>query len=63
QDCMNILEDEKYWQDIKDSQLRIENTIYFLQSETDLTRFADENINKYLKQFNEVAATMDNIND
>lgn len=63
QDCMNILEDEKYWQDIKDSQLRIENTIYFLQSETDLTRFADENINKYLKQFHELAATTDNISD
>lgn len=63
QDCMNLFEDERYWKDIKASQNRIENTIYFLQSETDLTRFADENINKYLKQFNEVAACIDEISD
>ncbi|HZJ85301.1 MAG TPA: hypothetical protein VFD02_07155 [Syntrophomonadaceae bacterium] len=63
QDCMNLFEDEKYWKDIRASQDRIENTIYFLQSETDLTRFADENISKYLQQFNETAAHLEELND
>lgn len=63
QDCMNLFEEERHWKDIKASQTRIENTIYFLQSETDLTRFADENINLYLKQFNETAASLDKLKD
>ncbi|MBO8158897.1 hypothetical protein [Thermosyntropha sp.] len=32
QDCMNLFEEEKYWQEIRASQTRIENTIYFLQN-------------------------------
>lgn len=32
QDCMNIFEEEKYWHEIRESQYRIENTIYFLQN-------------------------------
>lgn len=63
QACMNLFEEERHWKEIKASQTRIENTIYFLQSETDLTRFADENINLYLRKFNESAASLDNIND
>ena len=59
QECMNLFEEERCWKDIKASQNRIENTIYFLQSETDLTRFADENLNQYLKQFNEAAASFE----
>lgn len=35
QDCINLYEEERYWQDIKASQERIENTIYFLQAEID----------------------------
>ncbi len=62
QECMNIFEEEKCWHDIKASQNRIENTIYFLQSETDLTRFADENLSQYLQQFNESAASLDRSN-
>lgn len=63
QDCMNLFEEERHWKEIKASQNRIENTIYFLQSETDLTRFADENISLYLKKFNEAAASEDKLND
>ncbi|NLB88117.1 MAG: hypothetical protein GX790_02665 [Syntrophomonadaceae bacterium] len=63
QDCMNLFEEERHWKEIKASQNRIENTIYFLQSETDLTRFADENINLYLRRFNEAAASLDKFND
>lgn len=63
QDCMNLFEEERHWKEIKASQTRIENTIYFLQSETDLTRFADENINLYLRKFNEAAASLENLND
>ncbi|HZK43110.1 MAG TPA: hypothetical protein VFC73_02375 [Syntrophomonadaceae bacterium] len=63
QDCMNLFEEEKHWRDVKASQVRIENTIYFLQSETDLTRFADENILEYLKKFNETAAIMEKVNN
>lgn len=35
QDCMNLYEEEQLWMDIKASQQRIENTIYFLQGEGD----------------------------
>jgi len=37
QACMNIYEEEQHWSEIKASQERIENTIYFLQGETDFT--------------------------
>ena len=32
QDCMNLFEEERHWDEIKASQERIENTIYFLQN-------------------------------
>lgn len=32
QDCMNLFEEEKHWDEIKASQERIENTIYFMQN-------------------------------
>lgn len=32
QDCMNLFEEEKHWHEIKASQERIENTIYFMQT-------------------------------
>ena len=32
QECINLYEEEKHWQEIKASQERIENTIYFLQN-------------------------------
>ncbi len=35
QGCMNLYEEERHWREIKASQERIENTIYFLQSDLD----------------------------
>jgi hypothetical protein len=49
QDCMNVWSDEKHWSEIKASQERIENTIYFLQNDSEYTRFADQKINEMLK--------------
>ncbi len=43
QGCMNIYEEEQHWSEIKASQERIENTIYFLQGEGDLS-----SLNEYL---------------
>jgi hypothetical protein len=48
QDCMNVFEEEKHWSEIKASQERIENTIYFLQSDNDNFRYADKKINEIL---------------
>lgn len=48
QDCMNLFEDEQHWHEIKASQERIENTIYFLQSGDEGMRFADEHIDRLL---------------
>lgn len=50
QACMNIYEEEKYWQEIRDSQYRIENTIYFLQS-LNLGEHIEEEILKKLRPF------------
>lgn len=33
QECMNLYEEEKHWAEIKESQARIENTIYYLRNE------------------------------
>lgn len=52
QDCMNIWADENHWAEIKASQERIENTIYFLQNDSEYTRFADQKINEMLKHLN-----------
>jgi hypothetical protein len=41
QDCMNLYEEERHWREIKASQERIENTIYFLQAEIDSPAFAE----------------------
>jgi hypothetical protein len=48
QDCMNLFEEERHWTEIKASQERIENTIYFLQNGSEYTRFADQKINEML---------------
>ncbi|MBC7075969.1 MAG: hypothetical protein H5T98_07865 [Syntrophomonadaceae bacterium] len=53
QRCMNLFEEERHWNEIKASQERIENTIYFLQNENDLTSFAEEHIDHLLKHINE----------
>lgn len=48
QDCMNLFEEERHWSEIKASQERIENTIYFLQNGSEYTRFADQKLNEIL---------------
>ncbi|SHG83235.1 hypothetical protein SAMN02745221_01069 [Thermosyntropha lipolytica DSM 11003] len=48
QECMNIYEEEKYWQEIRDSQYRIENTIYFLQN-INLAEYREEEILSQLR--------------
>jgi uncharacterized protein (DUF1697 family) len=53
QDCMNIYEEEQHWGEIKASQERIENTIYFLQNSDDTSRLANDHIEKLLKKLND----------
>ena len=60
QDCMNLFEEESRWSEIKASQERIENTIYFLQHGTDNQRAAGEQVDQLLKRskaYEEAAAT------
>ncbi len=52
QDCMNLYEEERHWDEIKASQERIENTIYFLQNSDDNTRLANDHIERLLKKIN-----------
>lgn len=52
QDCMNVYLEEKHWSEIKASQDRIENTIYFLQNSSEYSRFADQKINEMFKRIN-----------
>lgn len=54
QDCMNLFEEERHWHEIKASQERIENTIYFLQSSDEGLRFANEHIDRLLSKKQEV---------
>jgi hypothetical protein len=53
QDCMNLYEDERHWDEIKASQERIENTIYFLQNSDDNSRLANDHIERLLQKVNE----------
>jgi len=50
QDCMNLFEEERHWNEIKTSQNRIENTIYFIQNSDDNTRLANDHIERLLKK-------------
>lgn len=52
QDCMNLFEEDKHWNEIKASQERIENTIYFLQNSDEGTRFASEHFDQLFKRVN-----------
>lgn len=49
QECMNLYEEEKHWQEIKASQERIENTIYFLQNSSDQGLIASEQLDLLLR--------------
>jgi len=53
QECMNLFEEECHWLEIKASQERIENTIYFLQGANDNYRFASNNIDRIIKNTQE----------
>ena len=56
QDCMNLFEEERHWDEIKASQERIENTIYFLQNSDDRSRLAQDQIERLLKKINDRSA-------
>ncbi|NLO21812.1 MAG: hypothetical protein GX119_07405 [Syntrophomonadaceae bacterium] len=56
QDCMNLYEEERHWDEIKASQERIENTIYFLQNSDDKSRLAQDHIERLLKKINDRSA-------
>lgn len=50
QECMNLFEEEKHWNEIKAGQDRIENTIYFLQNCSEPGRLASEELDAIVKQ-------------
>jgi hypothetical protein len=52
QECMNLYEDECHWSEIKASQERIENTIYFLQGGNEDYRTASDHIDKIINRVN-----------
>ncbi|MGI5911009.1 MAG: hypothetical protein ACOX6E_00305 [Syntrophomonadaceae bacterium] len=56
QECMNLFEEECHWSEIKASQERIENTIYFMQGANDDYRLASENIDRIIKSSQEKKA-------
>jgi len=49
QECMNLYEEEKHWHEIKASQERIENTIYFLQNSSEQGLIANEQLDLLLR--------------
>lgn len=49
QECMNLYEEEKHWHEIKASQERIENTIYFLQNSSEQGLIASEQLDLLLR--------------
>lgn len=49
QECMNLFEEEKHWNEIKASQERIENTIYFLQNSSEQELLASEQLDLLLR--------------
>jgi hypothetical protein len=50
QECMNIYEEECHWSEIKASQERIENTIYFLQGANEDYQTASQHIDQIIKR-------------
>lgn len=52
QSCMNIYEEESLWHELKAGQERIENTIYFLQSENEHVHLAQQHMQKLFKEKN-----------
>ncbi len=52
QECMNLFEEENLWNDIKEGQIRIENTIYLLQNDSEPLRWAQDQIDDLLNSAN-----------
>ena len=50
QECMNLYEEECHWSEIKASQERIENTIYFLQGASEDYQTASQHIDQIIKR-------------
>lgn len=50
QECMNLYEEERHWNEIKASQERIENTIYFLQTSSEQGLLANEQLDLLLRR-------------
>ncbi|HNX28396.1 MAG TPA: hypothetical protein PKN87_03165 [Syntrophomonadaceae bacterium] len=48
QECMNLYEEERHWAEIKESQIRIENTIHLLRKEGVDTGQLSEQVNNLL---------------
>ncbi len=48
QGCMNIYEDERHWMDVKESQERIENTIYFLYPDNETLKNASNEVRQLI---------------
>ena len=53
QDCMNLFEEERHWMEIKASQERIENTIYYLQNDNPDLKYAEEHLGYLLEHITE----------
>lgn len=49
QDCMNLFEEERHWMEIKASQERIENTIFYLQNDNPDLKYAEEHLEYLLE--------------
>lgn len=54
-DCMNLFEEERHWTEIKASQERIENTIYFMQNNDENLRIANGHIESLFKKLTDKA--------
>lgn len=50
QECMNLFEEECLWNELKEGQTRIENTIYLLQNDNVHLHRAQAHIDDYLQQ-------------
>lgn len=49
QECMNLYEEERHWAEVKESQARIENTIYLMRNDEVDTSQLNEQVSNMLK--------------
>lgn len=50
QDCMNLYEEEKRWEEVKLSQTRIENSIHYIQTDTESMIYAEQELNDLMRR-------------